>query len=71
MPDKYKLAPEGTPSGPPRNVAQAYVRAADAWAAGETFSPDFELAVVRHKLIDAIRALGGGGQGREGRALGR
>jgi len=54
IPDKYKLAPEGTPSGPPRNVAQAYVRAADAWAAGETFSPDFELAVVRHKLIDAI-----------------
>src|SRR3954463_7950066 len=54
VPDKYKLAPEGTPSGPPRNVAQAYVRAADAWAAGETFSPDFEAAVVRHKLIDAI-----------------
>jgi predicted dehydrogenase len=54
VPDKYKLVPEGTPSGPPRNVAQAYVRAADAWAAGETFSPDFELAVVRHKLIDAI-----------------
>jgi predicted dehydrogenase len=54
IPDKYKLAPEGTPSGPPRNVAQAYVRAADAWAAGETLSPDFNLAVTRHKLIDAI-----------------
>ena len=39
VPDKYKLAPEGTPSGPPRNVAQAYVRAADALAAGEGSRP--------------------------------
>jgi predicted dehydrogenase len=53
-PDKYNLAPEGTPAGPPRNVAQAYARLADTWQAGQTFSPDFDHAVIRHKLIDAI-----------------
>jgi len=52
-PDKYVVAPEGTPDGPPRNVAQAYARAADAMADGG-FEVDFDLAVTRHKLIDAM-----------------
>src|SRR6185503_12283327 len=30
VPVKYRVAPEGTPSGPPYNVAQVYARAADA-----------------------------------------
>jgi len=54
VPSKYKLAPEGTPSGPPSNVAQAYVRIADALRADRSFDVDFNLAVQRHKLIDAI-----------------
>ena len=53
-PDKYVLAPEGTPAGSPRNVAQAYVRAADALNAGGSFDVDFDLAVKRHRLIDAM-----------------
>jgi predicted dehydrogenase len=53
-PAKYTLVPEGTPSGPPRNVAQAYRRAAHAFAAGTGFEVDFDLAVTRHKLLDAI-----------------
>jgi predicted dehydrogenase len=53
-PDKYNLAPEGTPAGPPRNVGHAYVRMFDAWRRGEAFDPDFDLAVRRHRLIDAI-----------------
>ena len=53
-PDKYKLAPEGTPAGPPCNVAQAYARAADALRGGGSFDVDFDLAVQRHRLIDAI-----------------
>lgn len=52
--DKLHLVPEGTPAGPPRNVAQAYARMADSLAKGEAFEPDFDLAVVRYKLIDAI-----------------
>jgi predicted dehydrogenase len=54
VPATYKLAPEGTPAGPPYNVAQAYARAADALRGGKSFDVDFNLAVQRHKLIDAI-----------------
>src|SRR5690606_37599674 len=53
-PDKYITAPEGTPEGSPRNVAQAYARAADALNAGGSFDVDFDLAVVRHRMIDAM-----------------
>jgi predicted dehydrogenase len=54
IPSKYKVAPEGIPSGPPYNVAQAYARAADALRGRGTFEVDFDLAVQRHMLIDAI-----------------
>ncbi len=53
-PAQYTLVPEGTPPGPPRNVAQAYMRAAHAFGSGTGFEVDFDLAVTRHKLIDAI-----------------
>ena len=54
VPSRYKLAPEGTPGGQPYNVAQAYARAADALRGSGSFGVDFNLAVQRHKLIDAI-----------------
>jgi predicted dehydrogenase len=54
VPSKYKVAPDGTPAGQPYNVAQAYARAADALRGGGSFDVDFNLAVQRHKLIDAI-----------------
>ena len=54
VPAKYRVAPEGTPAGQPYNVAQAYARATDALRGGERFDVDFDLAVRRHKLIDAI-----------------
>ena len=54
VPSKYKLVPEGTPGGQPYNVAQAYARSADALRAGRSFDVDFNLAVKRHTLIDAI-----------------
>jgi len=47
-------AATGTPGGGPYNVAQAYARMADALRAGRSFDVDFNLAVQRHKLIDAI-----------------
>jgi predicted dehydrogenase len=53
-PDKYNLAPEGTPAGPARNVTQAYVRYADSLQKGEPTAPDFSDAVTRHRLLDAI-----------------
>jgi predicted dehydrogenase len=54
VPAKYKFAPEGTPGGQPYNVAQAYARAADALRGRGSFDVDFNLAVQRHTLIDAI-----------------
>ena len=54
VPSKYRVAPEGTPAGPAYNVAQAYARAADALRGGASFDVDFDLAVQRHTLIDAI-----------------
>ncbi len=54
VPDRLTLVPEDTPAGPPRNVAQIYARLADAHDAGGDFEPDFDLAVTRHRLLDAI-----------------
>ena len=61
-PTAYELAPEGTPPGPPRNVAHAYARIADASAAGTQFDPDFAVAVRRHRLLDAIERSAESGQ---------
>src|SRR5712692_7333128 len=54
IPSKYRFVPEGTPAGQPYNVAQAYARMADALRGGPSFEVDFNLAVQRHTLIDAI-----------------
>ena len=62
VPSKYKVAPEGTPAGGPVNVAQAYARMADALRAGRSFDIDFNLAVQRHKLIDAIERSSASGR---------
>lgn len=52
VPTEYHAAPEGTPAGPARNVGNAYARLADAFTSG--FEVNFDLAVTRHRLIDAI-----------------
>lgn len=62
VPAKYKFAPESTPAGQPYNVAQAYARAVDALRGGGSFDVDFNLAVQRHKLIDAIERSSATGQ---------
>ena len=54
IPAKYRVVPEKTPAGQPYNVAQAYARAADALRGRGAFDVDFDLAVRRHALIDAI-----------------
>ncbi len=64
VPDAYNLVPEGTPGGGARNVAQAYAGIADAWAGKPSAAPDFEHAVLRHRMIDAVER-----SSREGRAI--
>jgi predicted dehydrogenase len=54
-PSEYVFVPEDMPKGPPYNIAQIYVRAADALKGGQQFkAPTFADAVKHHKLLDAI-----------------
>ena len=53
-PVEYVPTPEDTPAGPPRNVGGGYARLADVFTSSEPFEPDFDTAVARHRLIDAI-----------------
>jgi predicted dehydrogenase len=62
VPAKYRVVPESTPAGQAYNVAQAYVRAADALRGSGSFDVDFNLAVQRHKLIDAIERSSAAGR---------
>jgi len=53
-PDSYRLIPADMAAGPGRNVGQAYARFAKALEAGAAGSPNFNDAVMRHALIDAM-----------------
>jgi predicted dehydrogenase len=53
-PDSYRLIPVDMATGPGRNVGQAYARFADAIKSGTADTPDFNDAVRRHALIDAM-----------------
>jgi predicted dehydrogenase len=56
-PDSYLLIPADMAAGPGRNVGQAYARFADAMLSGQSGAadaPDFNDAVRRHALIDAM-----------------
>jgi predicted dehydrogenase len=56
-PDSYRLIPVHMAAGPGRNVAQAYARFANAIKSGQSGTadtPDFNAAVTRHALIDAM-----------------
>lgn len=53
-PASYHLAPSDMPQSSAVNVAQAYARYAVAIGSGAAPTPDFDHAVVRHALIDAL-----------------
>ena len=53
-PAEYRLIPADMAAGPGRNVAQAYARFAKAMRTGEAGSPNFDDAIKRHALIDAM-----------------
>jgi len=54
IPSHYVEVPADTPTGPPNNVAHLYRRLANAIRTGSAVEPDFEHALKRHRLIDAI-----------------
>ena len=57
VPERLVWVPEGVPTGPPFNVAQMYVRFAEAIRTGQPVEPDFDSAVRRHKLLESIQAV--------------
>lgn len=54
VPDEYTLVPEAVPTGAPWNVAQAYVRYAEAVRSGDRVEPGFDRAVTLHRLLAAM-----------------
>ncbi len=62
IPDKYRWVPEAMSRESPYNVAQVYVKLAEAIRDGKPMSPGFDAAVTRHRLLDAITAAADTGQ---------
>jgi predicted dehydrogenase len=55
VPDRLPWVSAAVPQGPPLNVAQMYHRLGEAIREGREAQPDFDLAVKRHRLLDAIQ----------------
>jgi predicted dehydrogenase len=55
IPERYRWVPPAVPAGLPFNVAQLYMRMAEGISEGKSVSPDFDVAVKCHQLLDAIQ----------------
>ena len=55
VPDRLTWVAEEVPQGPPLNVAQMYHRLGEAIRERREAQPDFDLAVKRHCLLDAMQ----------------
>jgi predicted dehydrogenase len=55
IPERYRWVPPAVSVGLPFNVAQLYVRMAESIREGKSVSPDFDVAVNRHQLLDVIQ----------------
>jgi predicted dehydrogenase len=55
IPESYRWVPPAVPEGFPFNVAQLYMRMAEGIRKGKSVSPDFNVAVKRHRLLDVIQ----------------
>jgi predicted dehydrogenase len=55
IPASYRCVKAAVPAGIPLNVAQLYMRMAEGIREGKSVSPDFDVAIKRHQLLDAIQ----------------
>jgi predicted dehydrogenase len=62
IPSHHKWVPDSVPQGPPFNVAQMWSRFAEAIRSGNRAEPDFDTAVTRHRLLEAIQRASDTGQ---------
>jgi predicted dehydrogenase len=56
IPERFRWVPTAVPAGPALNVAQLFARMAEGIRGEKPTSPDFDLAVKRHQLLDAIQS---------------
>ena len=62
IPERLTWVPEDVPQGAPFNVAQMWSRFANAIESDAEAEPDFDLAVTRHRLLDAVQRASDTGQ---------
>lgn len=62
VPARYRWVPDGTPAGRPFNVAQLYVKLAEAIDSGRPAQPNFATAIEMHRLLDTIQQASDTGQ---------
>ena len=62
VPDEHHWVPASVPAGPPLNMGQLFRRLAEGIRDGTPVSPDFSLAVTRHRMLDAIQEASDTGQ---------
>ena len=55
IPDRLSWVPGEMPKGAPFNVGQLYRRLSEAMGQDKAADPDFDLAVKRHRLLEAIQ----------------
>jgi predicted dehydrogenase len=55
IPESYRWVPTAVPAGLPFNVAQLLMGMAEGIREGKPASPDFDVAVKHHQLLDAIQ----------------
>ena len=63
VPERFKWVPEEVRNGGPAyDVGQMWVKFAEAIRTGTRIEPDFDSAVRRHRMLDAIRRASETGQ---------
>jgi predicted dehydrogenase len=55
IPGSYRWVPPAVPAGLPFNVGQLFMGMAEGIREGKSVSPDFDVAVKRHQLLEAIQ----------------
>jgi predicted dehydrogenase len=65
VPERHTWVPDTVPQGPPFNVAQMWSRFGEGIRNDKPVSPDFDAAVTRHRLLDAIQRASETGQSQE------
>ena len=62
VPERLTWVPRDVPKGAPFNIAQMYGILAGAIGEGKAAQPDFDLALERHRLLDAIQRSSDSGE---------